>query len=216
MFERLLRSMSLTKKGFFRVLLGCAIMAFTVVNVHMPAKITEGGILGLTMFSYKVLGLDPAIVSPILDFGGLALGLSLFGKNFRRRTLTAALVFACFYKLFLAIGPILPELFPYPLLASLIGGTGIGIGCGLVVSQGGAAGGDDVLAFFLSKKLKLSLAKAYFLSDFVVLALSLAYIPLARIFFSFLTTVVSSALIGQFEIHFKKPAPTLTLAKSKI
>ena len=40
--------------------------------------------------------------------------------------------------------------------------------------------------------------------DFVVLGLSLIYIPFRRIFCSFLTTVVSSVVIGQFELHMPK------------
>ena len=43
MLSHLLRPLELKKKDFFKILLGCAIMAFGVVNVHEPAQITEGG-----------------------------------------------------------------------------------------------------------------------------------------------------------------------------
>lgn len=210
MLTRLLSAVSLSKKGFFRVLGGCAIMAFTLVNIHMPAQITEGGILGLSLFSHQVLGLNPAIVSPVLDMLCILIGVSLLGKNFRRRTALASVSFAVFYKIAQAISPVLPSLYNLPVVAAILGGIGIGIGCGMVVTQGGAAGGDDVLALIINKKTKLSLARAYLFTDITVLLLSLMYIPVLRLFFSFLTTVVSSFLIGQFELRVKRPTRVQT------
>ncbi len=178
-------------------------MAFTVVNIHMQADITEGGILGLTLFLYKMFNLDPSYISPVLDFMCFAAGISLFGKNFLKKTAIASVSFALFYKIFLSLGAFIPTLYDFPIIAAIVGGIGIGIGCGLVVTEGGAAGGDDALALMLSHKFKINISKAYLFSDVVILALSLTYIPIGRIFFSLLTTFVSSILIGQFEIDLK-------------
>lgn len=201
MLNQTLDWFALSKRGFRNIIIGCVIMAFTMVNIHIPAQITEGGILGLTLFSYKVFGLNPSIVSPILDFLCIAIGFSLLGRKFLRRTIVASLVFALSYRLFLLIGPIIPDLYEYPILAAIVGGIGIGVGCGLVIIQGGAAGGDDALALVISKKLNMSISLAYLFTDVTVLVLSLIYIPFGRIFFSLMTTVVSSILIGQFEIQ---------------
>lgn len=214
MFTRLLTALSLSRKGFFRVVLGCAVMAFTIVNIHSPAQITEGGVLGLSLFSHKVLGLNPSIVSPLLDFGCIALGLTLFGQSFRRRTALASISFALFYQIALAIGPVIPSLYDLPFAAAILGGIGIGAGCGMVVTQGGAAGGDDVLAFVLSRKSGFSLARAYLLTDAVVLLLSLMYIPVVRLVYSLVTTMVSSFLIGQFEVRIKPPVLPCPTAKT--
>ena len=40
-----------------------------------------------------------------------------------------------------------------PLVAAAVGGVFVGVGVGLVVRAGGAAGGDDALALVISKKL---------------------------------------------------------------
>lgn len=203
MLDDALRFFDLTKKGFRNIVIGCMIMAFTMVNIHIPAQITEGGILGLSLFSYKVLGMNPSIVSPILDILCIALGFSLLGKKFLKKTIVATISFALSYRLFLMIGPVMPDLYEYPILAAIIGGIGIGVGCGLVIIQGGAAGGDDALALVISKKMNMNISLAYLFTDVTVLLLSLVYIPFGRIFFSLITTIVSSTLIGQFEIQFK-------------
>lgn len=98
------------------------------------------------------------------------------------------------------MGPIIPDLYSYPLLAAIVGGVGIGLGCGLVVSQGGATGGDDALALVVSNKTKINISYAYLLMDIIVLVMSLTYIPFARLIYSLITTTVSSVLVGQFEV----------------
>ena len=85
------------------------------------------------------------------------------------------------------------------LIAALLGGVFVGVGVGLVVRAGGASGGDDVLALLLNKFTKLTLSKSYFMTDAIVLALSLTYIPAGRIVFSFITVTLSSFLIERIQ-----------------
>ena len=206
MLSSLLRNLELTKKDFFKIMLGCAIMAFGVVNVHEPAQITEGGVLGLGLFLKKVVGLNLAYVSPILDGLCYALGFSMLGARFLKKSAVATLGFSGFYWIFNFMGPVLPNLYHLPALAALAGGIFIGCGCGIAVTAGGCAGGDDALAMVISKKLKWPISRAYFFTDAVVLALSLSYIAPSRLVFSFMTTIVSSYLVGQFELKMKVPA----------
>ena len=192
MLSRMLKFFGLSKKGLLKIILGCAIMAFAVVNVHKQSGVTEGGVLGMMLFLNKIFGFDQSITSVILDVSCYVLGFSIMGFDFVKKAFVATISFAVFAKFFNIIGP---------LLASIIGGICIGLGCGLVVSEGGAAGGDDALAMTISTKSGLKISLAYLFSDITVLALSLLYIPVDRIMFSLLTTVISSFLIGQFEVE---------------
>ncbi len=99
-----------------------------------------------------------------------------------------------------------------PLLAAVLAGIGIGIGCGMVISQGGAAGGDDALALVISKKTGIGISFAYLFTDITILLLSLVYIPFGRIIFSLITTMVSSFIIGQFEVKI----PAVKIPKPKV
>ena len=201
MLNQKLTWFKLTRAGLINIILGSMIEAFTVVNIHIPSQITEGGILGLALLSYKTIGINPSILSLIMDVICIIMGINIFGKAFLRKTLLASLFFAIFYKIFSLMGPILPNLYSYPLLAAIVGGIGIGLGCGLVVSQGGATGGDDALALVVANKAKINISYAYLLMDVIVLVMSLTYIPFVRLIFSLITTTVSSVLVGQFEIN---------------
>lgn len=206
MLSHMLRRLELTKVEFSKIVLGCAIMAFGVINVHEPSQITEGGVLGLSLLLKKVFGLNLSYASPVLDGLCYALGFSMLGKRFLKKSAVATIAFSVLYAVFNRMGPVLPSLYDAPFIAAIAGGIFIGCGCGIAVTAGGCAGGDDALAMVISKKLKWPISRAYLFTDFVVLGLSLSYIAPSRLIFSFMTTVVSSYLIGQFELKMKKPA----------
>ena len=92
-------------------------------------------------------------------------------------------------------GPFLPSYADKPLIAAILGGLFVGIGAGLIVRRGGASGGDDALALILHQVTGWKISRSYFFTDFVVLMLSISYIPLRNIFFSLLTVTLSSAVI---------------------
>ena len=179
--------------------LGAAILAFGLYNVHSQSHITEGGVLGMTLLMEHWLGVSPAVSEVVLDGICYALGLRYLGKAFLPHALAATGCFALFYALNERIGPLLPNLGGMPLAAAVAGGMFVGVGVGLVVRAGGAAGGDDALALVLSKKLGWKLPAAYLVTDLTVLLLSLSYLPPVKIACSLVTVTISSFLIGRLE-----------------
>lgn len=203
MLNQLKQNLKMDKKTLFDIILGGFIMAFTLVNIHAPSKITEGGILGLSLFAKNVLNFDPSIVNPICDIILFSFGFSMFGKEFLSKTIFTALVFAGIYKIVLLIGPVIPSLYNYPLISAILGGMGIGFGCGIIISHGFACGGEDSFAMIISKKFNIDISWSYLSLDIVILVLSLIYIPFGRIFYSLITTIVSSFILDQFSVDIK-------------
>ena len=181
------------------LLLGAAILSFGLLNVHSQSGVTEGGVLGTTLLLHHWFGISPGVSEFVIDVICYALGFRFLGKAFFKYAIAASASFACFYMLWERVGPVLPDLSGQPLIAALLGGVFVGIGVGLVVRAGGASGGDDVLALLLNKFTKLTLSKSYFMTDAIVLALSLTYIPAGRIVFSFITVTLSSFLIERIQ-----------------
>ena len=77
MLNQKLTWFKLTRVGLISIILGSMIEAFTVVNIHIPSQITEGGILGLALLSYKTIGINPSILSPIMDVICVIIGICL-------------------------------------------------------------------------------------------------------------------------------------------
>ena len=189
---------------YAQLLLGSAILAFGLFNVHSQSRITEGGVLGTTLLLQHWFGMSPSISEAVLDVCCYLLGLKYLGKSFLRYALTATGGFALSYALFERMGYMLPSMLNQPLLAAVVGGLFVGVGVGLVVRVGGAAGGDDALALVIAKLLHWPVSRAYLFTDLVVLLLSLTYIPLQNIACSLVTVTLSSFIIGKIHTLGKK------------
>ena len=193
---------------YAQLLLGSAILAFGLFNVHSQSRITEGGVLGTTLLLQHWFGISPSISEAVLDVCCYLLGLKYLGKSFLRYALTATGGFALSYALFERMGYMLPSMLDQPLLAAVVGGLFVGVGVGLVVRVGGAAGGDDALALVIAKLLHWPVSRAYLFTDLVVLLLSLTYIPLQNIACSLVTVTLSSFIIGKSHTLGKKDEAT--------
>lgn len=201
-WQKVLNYLELSSFDVVMISLGNMIMAFSLVNIHIQASITEGGGIGLAILMNKIFGINPAITSFIFDGAMYALGFFLLERGFIKKAVVSTVIFSGFYSIFFGMGPVLPSLADNPILAATLGGIMIGIGCGMVVTRGGVAGGDDCYALIVSGRTRVSLSKAYFISDALVLAASaLIYLPLGNVFVSLYSTVISSFIIGQFELH---------------
>lgn len=150
------------------------------------------------------LKISPSVVTLILDGICYALGFKYLGGKFLKRSLFATCSVSFFYWFYTLFPYALPDLSGNPLAASILGGLFIGIGIGLVVRTGGAAGGDDALALIIGHVTKCPISRAYLATDLIVLVLSLSYIPFNKIIFSLITVTVSSFVIGAVD-NFGKP-----------
>ena len=193
-----------TPSVILSILFGTAIVSFGIYNVHQQTGITEGGVLGMILFIHHWFGIQPSVISPILDVLCYALGFQLLGKNFLKRSIAATLSLAFFFWVWEQFPPLLPNLSNYPLLAALIGGLFVGGGVSFVVMHNASSGGDDALALVISKLTGWKISRAYMITDFIVLTISLSYIPITRIAFSLVTVMVSSLTIEFMMPRMKK------------
>lgn len=193
-----MRFQKLNKDTFLHygsMLLGAAVLSFGLFNVHSQSQITEGGILGLTLFLNHWTGISPGVFSFVLDLTCYAAGWKFLGTAFLKNAFFSTCCYALLYRFWEFTGPLLPSFSDRPLIAAVLGGLFVGVGVGLIVRRGGASGGDDALALIIRRFTGVKLSKAYFFTDFTVLMLSLSYIPVQKIFFSLITVTLSSAVI---------------------
>lgn len=177
-------------------LLGSAILAFGLYNVHALSGVTEGGVLGMTLFLHHWVGLSPAVTGLVMNAICYLMGWKLLGKEFIAYSIVVGGGFSVFYAIVEQFDPLWPQLADHPLLAAVLGALFVGCGVGLSVRAGGAPGGDDALAMSISKLTRWDIQWAYLISDLVVLALSATYIDLSRLGCSLLTVILSGQIIG--------------------
>ncbi len=177
-------------------LLGSAIQAFGIANIHACAPVTEGGVLGLTLLMDHWLGISPAISNFVITALCYFLGWRMLGREFILYSAISIASYSVFYALIEPFAPCVPLFISSPLAAAISGAIFIGVGAGLCVRMGGATCGDDALAMAVSKATGLKIQHFYLMSDLTVLGLSLSYIPLNKLAWSLLTVVLSGQIIG--------------------
>lgn len=188
-------------------MIGAAICSFGIHNIHQQTGITEGGVIGMMLLIEHWLGISPAVITAVLDVSCYLLAFKYLGSRFIKISVISTLSVSLFYEFWEMFPPMLPDLSAYPLLAAVSGGVFVGIGVGMIVRQGGSSGGDDALALTISRLTHWRLSRAYLFTDFLVLGLSLTYIPFSRIVFSVITVTISSFLIDRIQnLKFRRTA----------
>ncbi len=187
---------NLEPKRCYIALLGSAILAFGLYNIHSLSGVTEGGILGLELLLFKWFNISPSVSGFVLNAICYIIGFKILGKDFIVYSAVAGGGFSLFYAIFEQFEPIYPDIANYPLLAAILGAIFVGVGAGLCVRIGSAPSGDDSIAMSVSRKYNIGIRWVYLISDTVVLALSLSYIPLKRIAYSLLTVILSGQIVG--------------------
>lgn len=200
----------LNPKNCLMIVLGSAILAFGLYNVHSISGVTEGGVLGLTLLLEHWFGISPSISGLVLNGACYVLGLTLLGKEFILYSIIAGGGFSLFYAIFERFPPLWPQIAQMPLAAAIAGAAFVGVGVGLCIRANAAPTGDDSLALSLSHHFKIGIQWVYLLGDLIVLALSLTYIPFSKIIYSLLTVVLSGQLIGLIQKAGKPKKPKTT------
>lgn len=118
-----------------RIVLGSSIVAFAIYNIHARCGIVEGGQLGIELLLYNWFNISPAISSVIIDTMFYILGIIVLKNKFAVNALVGTLSYSLFYFIFQHIPYLLPDFSNNLLLASILEGIIVGIGCGMVVKS---------------------------------------------------------------------------------
>ncbi len=194
-----------TIKRILCILLGTAICSFGIYNIHRQTGVTEGGVLGMIVLLNYWFDISPSILSVSLDLLCYALAFKRLGVRFLIISGLSSLSLSMFFRIWESFPPMMPNFYDRPLIAAVLGALFIGVGVGIVIVNGGSCSGDDALALFISNVTGWRISRAYLITDFTVLALSLSYIPIMRIIYSLVTVTLSSYIIDYMQRH--KPIP---------
>lgn len=185
----------MNRKKYCSIILGAGILAFGIYNIHSRCSISEGGVLGLSLFLYQFFSISPGISNLLMDAAAIGAGTLILKRTFLWDSIAASVCYTLWYCLLECFPPILPNLSASPAIAAILGGLFVGIGTALIVGQGCAAGADDSLALIFNRLTGIHLSLFYLLNDILVLLLSLSYIPIRQIIWSLLSVTISSAII---------------------
>lgn len=156
--------------NYIVISLGALIMAIGIVFFLEPHTIAPGGVTGLAIVIYKIVGIPIEVTNLAINIPLFILGLMILGKTFGFKTAYGTIMLSLAIKL---VKYYLPTNFLATddlLLAAVFGGLLLGIGIGLIFKFGGTTGGTDLAAAIISKYVKgLGIPKIMMFIDFIIL-----------------------------------------------
>lgn len=155
------------------VALGSVIFALAFDWFFAPNQVAMGGVTGLAQVINAVFpALSVGVLSFLLNVPLFLAGWKFIGFHLLASSLFSMAVSSVAIDVIAAIYPFPPM---DPMLSCLCGGALMGVGLGIVFSQGATTGGTDVVARLMKLKLPwLPMGKLMLVPDFIVLALAAA------------------------------------------
>lgn len=174
------------------LILGSLLFAIGINYFSIPNRLSEGGIIGITVVTYYLFDWSPGVVNFILNGILLAFGY----RYFDRKTTVYTLISIILTSVFLRLTELL-EVTPHPdtLLAALFAGVFVGIGLGLIFRAGGTSGGSAILARLANSFWGWSLGKGMLIVDVIVILGSVFIIGQEKAMYTLIAVYVGAKII---------------------
>lgn len=184
-------------KEYLIITLGFILVSFSVQFFYVPAKITGGGITGISMIiNHSIPSIPIGIIMLILNGFLFIIGFIAVGGNFGGKTLYAS--FGLSFSMWFVEKVMNPHLLTNDvLLSAIIGTLIIGTGLGLVFSQNASTGGTDIVAKILNKYFHVDMGKSMQVVDLVVVILSAVSFSLSAALYSFVCVLFNGFIIDK-------------------
>ncbi|RNF38099.1 YitT family protein [Planococcus salinus] len=140
---------------FIFILVGAAMAAASIELFLVPNSIIDGGIIGVSLILDYLTVVPFGILLVAINLPFLFSGYKYIGRNFFISSIFAIVALAILEIPLHSIEPFVDD----PLLATVFGGLLLGAGVGIVIRNGGALDGTEILGILLTRKLPFSVGE---------------------------------------------------------
>lgn len=185
-------------------ILGLTLFSVAFNFFLLPNNLVFGGVSGLSIIFNHLFGIDPSLFVFIVSFSLLFVSLIFLGKEKTAGSVLGSLLLP----LFLKVSEILTIYFSFEktdiFLSAIFGGVLSGIGLGLVYKAGFTTGGTDIINQILNKYLKISLGKAMFISDGLIVGCSIFIFGITKFMYAVIVLYIISTLTDKVLLGISK------------
>lgn len=197
---------SRTAKDIVFLIIGSFIFALSVNLFVIPNELGEGGVTGVTIILYYVLGWSPGLVNLVLNSILLLVGYRFLGK----RTTLYTVITVVFFSLFLHLTESWNIESNEIMINVIFGGVSAGVGLGLVMRVGGTTAGTAILARITNKYLGWNISYALLFFDLIVVAASYFVIGIERVMLTVVMLYIGTKVM-EFIIEGLNPKKAATI-----
>lgn len=175
-------------KRYITFIIGILLVAISYNVFTMKCNIVYG-MGGVGLIAHKSFGIDASLVILLGNAVLIILSLICLGKENTKNTIFGSLLYPLFIKLTEPLGAIdLGNM--ENILIAICGSLVTGFGLGLVFKAGYTTGGTDILNQIVSKYGKMSVGKAMYFTDSVIIIASLIAFNFPTIIYSILNLYI--------------------------
>lgn len=174
-------------KGLLFVGTGIISAAFGLESFLLPNRFIDGGATGISLLVSEVTGIPLALLIALVNIPFIIMAIRSINPGFAIRTalaitgLALTLAFVTF-----------PEITHDKLLVAVFGGFFLGAGIGLSVRGGAVIDGTEVLAIFLSRKLRTTMGDIILIMNIMIFGAVAYLISIESALYSMITYLVAS------------------------
>lgn len=186
-------------KKILYIILAITLIAICVNMFLAPHNIAAGGITGLAIILEKLFHLDRSIVILIFNIGILALTFFCLGKEVFFNTVIGAILL-----------PIIIGFVPHitivndTMLSMVFGSIIFGIAVSILYHNKASSGGTSIPPLILKKYFNVNTSIGLFITDGIVVALSLFVFNIDSFFYAILSILITSVTMNYIELGINK------------
>lgn len=178
---------------YAQFLFGVVLVAVSFNVLVMPSKIVYG-MNGVGVMLNSVFSIDPSLIILIGSLILLVLSRILLGRKQTAMSVVGSLLLPLLIKLTENFGEFIKFDDGDPLLIVIMGAVLTGLGLGFVFKSGFSTGGTDILNQIVAKYFKMSIGKAMFFTDGVIVACSILVFGWTKFMYSIISLYIISMM----------------------
>ncbi|QFF98456.1 YitT family protein [Psychrobacillus glaciei] len=179
-------------KEIFLIIIGSLLFAIGINYFAIPYRLSEGGVIGVTVITYYLFQWSPGVVNLVINAILLTIGYKFFDKKTMIYTVIGIISSSFFLFITEDVGH---RLNGDTLLAALFSGVFVGLGLGLMFRAGGTSGGSAIIARLANQYLGWSLGKGVLVIDIIVIGGSVFIIGQEKAMYTLVAVFLGSKVI---------------------
>ena len=200
-----------TIRKIIMIIIGAAITAYGLEAVLIPNSVIDGGVTGVSIMGAEIFGLPLGLFLFILNLPFVYLGYKQIGRTFAILSVIGIASLSAGTILMHDISPILSAKDPLLVVAS--GGILLGVGIGIVLRNGGALDGSEVLAVLVSRKIPFSVGDIILFINVFIFAVAAFVYNLESALYSALTYYIAKTVIDIVQVGLEKSKQVKIISK---
>ena len=174
--------------------LGLLCTAFGWGAFLIPSQVTGGGVSGVAAIIYFGTKFPVSITYLLINAVLILVAMKIVNVNFGLKSIYGVVVFSVLLGLFQNV--VTEPLVTDTLLATIVGAILSGIGTGIVFTQGGSAGGTDLIAMMITSRRNISPGRVIMMVDVVVISSSFLILQsLERLIYGYCVMVIAGYVV---------------------